>query len=52
MLDNAPSLISIIRECNFTLRWLLLHRLVYLYLVLNIYVYIYYILSLNIIILK
>ncbi|TVU14738.1 hypothetical protein EJB05_38229, partial [Eragrostis curvula] len=27
VLDNSPSLLSIIRECNFTLRWLLLHRL-------------------------
>lgn len=28
VLDNSPSLLSIIRECNFTLRWVLLHRLV------------------------
>ncbi|GJN03080.1 hypothetical protein PR202_ga20486 [Eleusine coracana subsp. coracana] len=28
VLDNSSSLLSIIRECNFTLRWLLLHRLV------------------------
>ncbi|KAK3144893.1 hypothetical protein QOZ80_4AG0319320 [Eleusine coracana subsp. coracana] len=27
VLDNSSSLLSIIRECNFTLRWLLLHRL-------------------------
>uniref|UniRef100_A0A0A9DY79 Uncharacterized protein n=1 Tax=Arundo donax TaxID=35708 RepID=A0A0A9DY79_ARUDO len=26
VLDNSPSLLSVIRECNFTLRWLLLHR--------------------------
>ncbi|KAF8715433.1 hypothetical protein HU200_027082 [Digitaria exilis] len=27
VLDNSLSLISVIRECNFTLRWLLLHRM-------------------------
>lgn len=33
VLDNSPSLLSVIRECNVTLRWLLLHRMVKLYLV-------------------
>ncbi|KAL6650689.1 hypothetical protein ACP70R_009614 [Stipagrostis hirtigluma subsp. patula] len=28
VLDNFPSLLSVIRECNFTMRWLLLHRMV------------------------
>ncbi|OEL36929.1 WASH complex subunit strumpellin-like protein [Dichanthelium oligosanthes] len=27
VLDNSLSLLSVIRECNFTLRWLLLHRM-------------------------
>ncbi|CAD6268830.1 unnamed protein product [Miscanthus lutarioriparius] len=27
VLNNSQSLLSVIRECNFTLRWLLLHRM-------------------------
>lgn len=33
VLDNSLSLLSVIRECNFALRWLLLHRMVKPYLV-------------------
>jgi len=35
VLNNSQSLLSVIRECNFTLRWLLLHHMVKLYIYIN-----------------